>query len=571
MCTSSAYADTPRVVVSVMVQITGSDTNIKDYHNVTRDQLTLEYNLPSGMTTFLARAYSGSSGNGNALYEGEVTVDLQGAQFDVNIKMILRHIAEALRVLNSGDIVGAHDLFRAAVIKHDGEGSNDEDTANFFYALTRVLVTWLDYESDGADNGLNNIGDFLDAFGCNPNQRDFDVIDPGDYVDLYCPAVIPGSAPDGPEIRAFIANVVRPEVMAAIDNLDRVSSDFNILWTEPEGNTRIESDHGDVLVIKALFKYIMGSIHVYEAYNADINVKSDIDTDTVGDFLARNSGFPVLQNPSNLAQAKTYYIDALKDLRDGLDKITKEGDSQTDDFINLANESEQEMQEIFADIDNARACLDGPCTVDDNKTADPNDDTDMDISRYFAGLVDFGSLLPAINDEGPESLLPDPTFDGLLVKVDGFPPSELNIDVNDNDIADSIEEHIYYVYGYTGTDDPPPFVDVENPGDYILLGAGNSLLNATKDFGGFYPFYAIVNDHPVMVFDGPIDYRANIDTVEFIDSDDAECCSLRIWPRLDPTKLFGPRDSDEARMYNGQQIIFEAPVDSTGIRVYGES
>jgi hypothetical protein len=581
MGTSSAYADTPRVVGSVMVKITGSNTDIQDYHNVTRDQLTLEYNIPSGMTTFLARAYSGSGGNGNALYEGEVTVDLQGTQFDVNIEMILLDIAEALRVLNSGDILGAHDLFRAATIKYDGEGSNEEATANFFYALTRVIVTWLDYESDGENNGLNNIGDFLDAFGCNPNQRDFDVIDPGDYVDLYCPAVIPGSAPDGPEIQAFIANVVRPEVIEAIKNLDRVSESFNIAWTEPEGNTRIESDYGDVLVIKAILKYFMGSIHIYEAYNADINVKSDIDTDTVGDFLARNTNdgndpFPELVSPSHLDQAKTFFIDALKDIKDGVIKIDEETDSQADDFINLANESDQEMKEILADIDNARTCLDGPCTVDDNKTVGfPDDDTDMDISRFFAGLVDFGSLLPAFNDEGPEGLLPDPTFDGLLVKVDGFAPDALKTtDVNGNGTSDSIEEHIYYVYGRNGTY-PPPFVDVNDPQsqgyEFVGVGAANSFLDGTVDFSGTYLYYAIVLDHPVKVFDGPIDYRANIDAIEFIDTSEYKyCCSKEFWTTFDPTKLSDDPDSDGAKMYNSDQIIFQAPDNTTGIRVYGE-
>jgi len=480
-----------------------------------------------------------------------------------------------LRVLNSGDIVGAHDLFRAATVKYGGEGSNEEDTANFFYALTRVLVTWLDYESDGANNGLNNIGDFLDAFGCNPGQRDFDVIDPGDYFDLYCPGVIPGSAPDGPEIQAFIANVVRPEVMAAIGNLDRVSSGFNILWTEPVGDTRIESDYGDVLVFKALLKYIMGSIHVYEAYNTDVNVKSDIDTDTVEDFLARNSGFPVLQSPSNLAQAKTYFIDALADLKEGVDKIVGETDSQADDFINLANETQEEIDEILADIDNARVCLDGPCTVDDNETiGNPDDDTDMDISRYLAGLVDFGSLLPAFNNEDPEGILPDPTFGGALVKVDGFSPDDLNTDENDNGTADSIEEHIYYVYGNNNDYglDPPPFVDIDDPlsQGYELLGVANSFFDGAVDFNGQYNYYAIINDHPVMVFDGPIDYRANIDAIEFLGNSE-NCCSVDFWPTFDPTKLFGAPDSDGAKMYNGQQIIFKAPDNTNGIRVYGEN
>ena len=68
----------------------------------------------------------------------------------------------------------------------------------------------------------------------------------------------------------------------------------------------------------------------------------------------------------------------------------------------------------------------------------------MDISSevvlkpFFEGL-NLRSLLPDFSGNEPVGFLPDPTFGGILVSIEGMAPVELNDDADGSGIADIFE------------------------------------------------------------------------------------------------------------------------------------
>ncbi len=291
-----SIAAVPEAVNLIEIRISGPgmDTIVDPFNVSPGDNITRVYQVPTGDNrTFAIMAYSAPLTPGAdplLLYDGFETLDLGGTEITVDITPALFDIAHAFEYFNiTGDIVGAEDLFRAAVGQYNVVGSDSNIQANFFYAITRVLALWSDrYNYTGVDYGLyamtevteiiNHISfSFLQNDPQNPGCVDLPIISHSDITDpfdayftaIFCPFDLPDFASiDFQELQDFLDNTLRPALEAAILNLNAVPESFNFEWADAiawtDANGSVESDYGDVLMLKAIFETLLATLETQE-------------------------------------------------------------------------------------------------------------------------------------------------------------------------------------------------------------------------------------------------------------------------------------------------------------------
>ncbi len=345
-------------------------------------------------------------------------------------------ITDGLEAVSNGWTLKARNYFKAAVDMLDGsEAQNDADTARFFYALTRVAAISADTFSDGTPGDMSSLGDILDRCGSLTS-----VTARANWDAIECSDPLPSDTPDGSDLQTFLYEVIRLEIEGAIADLGTVSQDFNKQWREPSSDdTIVESDYGDALFFKSALEGLAANLYILNAYNldADIAAEANDHSGTTADFLSNYPGFLSLSTSynDNLTNAKSYYSDALDDLKAAIDVMAAETDAQDNDLINLGDMTPSEIADAKTDIANYKASLDSATTVDDNGTpSDTSDDAIIDLSIFFAGL-DFRTpnLLPTYNGNTP-GLFPDETLGGVFVQG-----SEVNEDLNSDGIPDILQ------------------------------------------------------------------------------------------------------------------------------------
>jgi hypothetical protein len=321
-------------------------------------------------------------------------------------------ISRGLDALKDGWVLRANTYFKAAEALAESSTSNEADTARFFYALTRVAALGFNTYSDGIpDNDLHALGDILDGF-----DSPSDDTKRSNLAAISFPDPLPDDSPTGSDLQGFLINDVLPEFQGAITNLDAVSESFNKNWIEPFDGEFVESDYGDMLFFKAMFKSALASIFAQSAYNLDAAIDDTVNNDkTIEQFLIDEPDFLTLTAaPGNdLNSAKNTIDDGLDDFNAAIVWMDAETDLQDDDFINLGDATSEEINQAMADIVDAKNSLNEPTVVNDNK--DPDDGFELDMSVFFEGL-DFRnpSFLPTFSENDPVGLFPDATFGGTF-------------------------------------------------------------------------------------------------------------------------------------------------------------
>lgn len=327
-------------------------------------------------------------------------------------------INKGINALGDGWVLGARTYFEAAVTDAGTNGSNEADTARFFFALTRFLALGFDTLSDGNATDMNRLGDILDRLGVADNEVR------ANWALINTPDVLPADSPTGNEYRDFLYLVAAPELTGAIANLDDIATSFNNMWTNPMDNTQVESDYGDVLVLRGTFKSLLASIATQRAYDLDADI-DDIKNGytTVQDFLAGNTTFLSLADPTKLAEAKSHLTNgAILDFTAAIDVIKAEVDNQLDDLVTLDLLGDPTGATAKAKLDQVMTSLVSGATMVGKTT--------LDLKHFFDDGVDFRSpsnLLPPFAGNSVAGLFPDPTFDGVIVSPD------LNADINPAD------------------------------------------------------------------------------------------------------------------------------------------
>jgi len=326
---------------------------------------------------------------------------------------------KGINALGDGWILGARTYFDAAVNQAGTSTSNDADTARFLFALTRFIALGFDTLSDGNSADMNRLGDILDRLGI----ADSEIRGNLDLIKL--PDVLPADSPTGNEYQNFLYQVAAPELSDAVANLDDISTSFNKVWTDPMDGTQVESDYGDVLVLRGTFKSLIASIATQRAYDLDADIDDIANNNvTVQDFLAGNATFLSLDDTTKLTEAKNYLTSgAIVDFKDAIDVIKGEVDDQSDDLVTLDLLGDPTGVTAKAKLDQVMTSLLNGATMVGKAT--------LDLKHFFDDGVDFRSptpgLLPMFSGNSVAGLFPDATFDGVIVSPD------LNTDINPAD------------------------------------------------------------------------------------------------------------------------------------------
>jgi len=327
-------------------------------------------------------------------------------------------IDRGINALGDGWVLGARTYFEAAVNLAGTSTTNDADSARFLFALTRFIALGFDTLSDGNSADMNRLGDILDRLGVADSEVR------GNLYLINLPDTLPADSPTGNEYRNFLYQVAAPELSDAVANLDDISTSFNKVWTDPIDGTQVESDYGDVLVLRGTFKSLIASIATQRAYNLNADVDDIVNSNvTIQDFLAGNATFLSLDDTAKLTEAKDYLTSgAIVDFKDAIDVIKGEIDDQSDDLVTLDLLGDPTGATAKAKLDQLMTSLQSGETMVGKAT--------LDLQRFFDHGVDFRSpsnLLPAFTGNSVAGLFPDATFDSVIVSPD------LNTDINPAD------------------------------------------------------------------------------------------------------------------------------------------
>ncbi|MBI4826731.1 MAG: hypothetical protein HY807_09995 [Nitrospirae bacterium] len=570
----------PDAVASVVIKVTGPQMSpiartINIYDFTVLNELI---QVPTGAERlFEVIAHDETDGNGIMLFKGSVKANLSGAPVSLTVIMQSTDydivLGNGLDAFAAGDILSARNFLKEAVSLFGNSTSNQADTARFFYAFARVFALGFEVSSDGnASNGINTAGEIADLFDCVVSG--VSPLNPA-LFDVQCPQLLPVNSPTGGQLQGYLYNVVRPELIGAIDNFNDISDTFNVIWLEPgkPESAPIESDYGDVLAFRAMAKSMLSLILTQQAYNLNIDIDA-LDSNvgmTNQQFLAENPSLLSLTTPSHLVNAKGYLTgSALDDSVAAIDWILAEADDQSDDFISIDvgpnpwQIPPDEIAQARTMINNLRGCLDAACTLDNNETpGDASDDTIMDFSRFYAGEVDFRELLPEFAGDEPRGFLPDPGFGGVIIQTEDGDPSINNEDLNGNDTADILEKDIYYVYG--GSVGFP--IDLQHPENsgYQFLGIANSSAGIGA-FTGDHDYYLIKNFRRFAGFEKHYDVK--LDSIEFVTSAyNQYCCfEAELWHSAPSYFLFNDSPDGVAfDMHADDYILLQWPASSGSV------
>ena len=195
-------------------------------------------------------------------------------------------------------------------------------------------------------------------------------------------------------------------------NLDDIAMDFNLTWTDPMDSTQVESDYGDVLVLRGVFKILLASIATQRAYDLDTDIDDIANSNTtIEDFLSGNTTFLGQPDLNKLAEAKSYLTGgAIADFKDAIDFIKMEEADQGDDLVTLDLLGDPTGVSAKAKLDQVEySLLNGDAPVGS---------VTLDLQHFFDDGVNFRSpstLLPPFTGNSVSGDFPDPSFDGVIV------------------------------------------------------------------------------------------------------------------------------------------------------------
>lgn len=369
------------------------------------------------------------------------------------------------------DLLDAVKYFSAAAVQvpYDSAATqNDKDTAYFFGAVAQIL-SLADPYSDAVDNGRNNLGDILDAFGFSADRENSDLIvypetcievDTGSWIYTDCQAdPLPLTTPTTGELQQFLFSKLGTELGGAVAALGKVSSGFAKSWSDPVDQVATEFDYADALFLKSIAQAMLGQLNIQQAYDLDVDIygeeqasdtaKANNQSRTAEDFLAEHPTLGTLKDATKVAAAQGYLSAAADSLLAAMASMESEQDAgveQINDFINYYDEvctyspesgfscvydaegTQVMIASAKSDIAQFKTALSGSTTFDQG-TADNADDLTLNFGRFFAG-VDLRALVPDFQGDVPGDF-PDATLGGIIET--GF---DLNQDLDDDKSPD---------------------------------------------------------------------------------------------------------------------------------------
>jgi hypothetical protein len=338
--------------------------------------------------------------------------------------------ARGKNALASGWVLGAKNYYQAAVnISGNGSG-NDDDTARFMLALTRVAALGFDTLSDGDAQDMGRLGDLLDLFGvANGDSR-------ANWDLLELPESVPSDSPTGNDVRDFTYDVVMPELQAAAENFDDVTNSFDTVFVN-DGEA-INADHGDALFLSGLLRSVMTTLAILRAYDLDVDIDDILNESRTAEYVQTEyKSIPGMPDTTKYIEAKSSLTIALARMKLAIDSIEAETDDQSDDFITI--DATVDTVEIKTWIDEAQSSMDGvPMIAGIDKVA-------VDLQAFFNnGIILDDTTLPrfeANHIDPADGFFDEPTFGGVILDTDTSLTGiqDINKDENGDGIADILQ------------------------------------------------------------------------------------------------------------------------------------
>ncbi len=302
-------------------------------------------------------------------------------------------------------IIAANNHFRNAV-----QEAPDNPEANFFYALSRLLVSGLE---KGQGPGFTSLLDLFEAFGITRTAND-DIIN-GDiyyntsqYDGVYHP---PLTVPEAGRVSQFFIIQFVSLLDDVLANLTKVNNTIAITLTSFEtGDTAVEIDYGDVLIFKSAVNTLKGLMLTIFAYNIDgIDTAELIRLCQADTFKIQNDlidHYPsalrlISGGAAQLAKAKAALLAAINLTQEAFDYITAETDNQNNDLFSLNEEDIEMYLRTLAQNKEAKASLneDRPA-----KFSEGSNDGRYNFNSIFGSAsknpLDLRSSLPPFNTNG---------------------------------------------------------------------------------------------------------------------------------------------------------------------------
>ncbi|MEW5735602.1 MAG: hypothetical protein AB1921_12145, partial [Thermodesulfobacteriota bacterium] len=352
---------------------------------------------------------------------------------------------EGFAALRENWILRARGFFAAAVAAAGDTPSNDRDVANLFYAGTRIVGLWYEIQPGTDPAAIQTLGDLLDRFGFTfvyGLRTNFRNLKP-----LNLQNDIPADCPTGADIQDFFVNVVRPEVVGAIGNINAVSQGVAKNWYVPLLDKLVKTDYADALLMKAGLKAALAAIDIQYYYNLDADIYKMIHgTQTMQDLLAGNFLKPRVPS-ATLVGAKLLLIQALKDAVAALGIMRNRPGAPEDYFEGLFGFSQKCAPFLQIAAFSAQTALEGTMEFElfgEVKFA-------LDLPAFFRG-VDGNALAPPFVKNAIVGLFPDITLGGVfpLGFIVAFPnglfgliPADVDVNINfdrdENSIPDILK------------------------------------------------------------------------------------------------------------------------------------
>ncbi|MFH1441816.1 MAG: dockerin type I repeat-containing protein [Candidatus Omnitrophota bacterium] len=271
-------------------------------------------------------------------------------EFPVKEVMFKELKEKAKDSLGKGDLINANKLFKQAL-----ESYPEDQEANFFYAITRVLVI-VQSNEDGPDaDKMDSFKELLDRLGVNKDGRYLFNWSASMPLDKNGKPILPENASTLEEIQEYLKDYVLTEINQAQANLDKVKEDFNTDFSYGVfgQNGKVEIDYGDVCLAKACLELVESVLLVSSVYDLNMDnsllLKGNLEIEFIKDKINAYPNLLTIKDKYSLLGAKEALVESIKNYFKASDFIRSEVDEQNDDLISFVHFISEEKNKKFLD------------------------------------------------------------------------------------------------------------------------------------------------------------------------------------------------------------------------------
>ena len=320
-------------------------------------------------------------------------------------------VRQGVSMLAAGNLRDTHEHFRQAL-----ELDPNSPQANLYSAITRIAVPILvhpDLMSLASRSGVAVTGDSSDVCA----------------MRVTLPEQVPPSAPRTGEIIESLREILLPEIVAAIESLNRIASTAEIRFdlmnlpdclrsrAEDVGieQAEVEIDRSDIQALTAALQLAQATFEIAAAFDLDADLQL-VTTQTSRDILDAEPHLLNLRSSAPLTTARNLVEQALTNAGAAIESVLAETDDQSDDVIEVLPEDVSDARLVQDTLESVRQSLRRRVTLPTDLGFD--DPERLDLSLLFSGRFrTLRSFIPVF-DSGCRTISIPTTVRGSLTAAD---------------------------------------------------------------------------------------------------------------------------------------------------------